>query len=176
MASATADKPKKLNDKSAAVDRYIAEIDRFATLLRAQQVEIKKLALDEGEAKAQYEEARNAVREAKELEHNTVSMLLKFITPGSIEIMPLFDTMEPTDEKVHGANSTEWRKESILSLGLSSVATRALIDADIVLVGQLQDRVMKGPNWADGLEDINDGMAQAIEKKLSEFIEERKGS
>jgi hypothetical protein len=49
---------------------------------------------------------------------------------------------------------------------------RTLMAADIVLVGQLQDRILKGSNWHEGLEGINDGMAQAIEMKLNQFIEE----
>lgn len=165
---------KSPNDsREKAMERYIAEIDRFAQMLKSHQGVIAAKAKEEALAKAAYDEARAEVREAKELEHNTVSMLLKFISPGSIEIMPLFDTMQPADEQVHGVHSTEWRKEPILSLNLSSMATRALIDADIVLVGQLQDRVMKGPTWAEELQGINPGMAQAIEKKLAEFIDER---
>lgn len=164
---------KRKPDKSQAMEKYIGEIDRFATMLRDQQVRIAKLSDEAFDAKLAYETAKDAVREAKEVEHNTVSLLLKFITPGSIDIMPLFDTMAPANEKVHGSNSTEWRKEPISELNLSAGAARALIDADIVLVGQLQDRVLKGPDWAAEFESINDGMAQAIEAKLHQFIEER---
>lgn len=164
---------KPLNDKSEAMERYIAKIDQFATMLGEHQSEIVKLKNEEAATKAAHEEAKARAREAREREHNTVSLLLKFITPGSIEIVPLFDRMEPADETVHGAHSTEWRKEPITALGLSSIATRALIDADIVLVGQLQDRVMKGESWPDDLPAINPGMAQAIEMKLAKFIEER---
>lgn len=166
---ANKDKP----DKAAAMQRYIGEIDRFATMLRDQQVKIARLEDEALGAKLAYEARKADVREAKEAEHNTVSLLLKFITPGSIDIMPLFDTMATANEKVHGENATEWRKEPISELALSAGATRALIDADIVLVGQLQDRVMKGPSWADEFESINEGMAQAIEAKLHQFIEER---
>ena len=49
----------------------------------------------------------------------------------------------------------------------------ALIGVDIVLIGQLQDRIMKGPEWAKDLEGMTEGIAAAIEKKLTEFIEER---
>ncbi|HZZ80969.1 MAG TPA: hypothetical protein VFE62_20880 [Gemmataceae bacterium] len=163
---------KAQGNKAEAMERYIAKIDQFATMLRDQQQTIQELTAHEKEAKALYEAAKDATREAKEVEHNTVSLLLKFVTPGSVDIMPLFDQMEKTDEKKHGENATEWRKEPISALKLSALAMRVLIDADIVLVGQLQDRVMKGDDWAEGLE-ISDGVAQAIEAKLHQFIEER---
>lgn len=157
---------------SEAMQRYIEEIDRFAQMLGRQQKEIDRLAAHAAEAKSIYEDAKEAVREAKEQEHNTVSLLLKFIRPGSVEIMPLFDRMEPSDEKKHGEGADEWRKEPISSLNLSALAARALIDADIVLVGQLQDRILKGSEWAKEL-NLSDGIAQAIEAKLTAFVEER---
>ncbi len=163
-------------DKTAAMARYIAEVDRFATMLRDQQKEIERLVIDAAYKREMYEAAKSAVREAKEYEHGTVSLLLKFITPGSVEVMPLFDTMEPADEEKHGEKSDEWRQEPITSLNLSALAMRTLIDVDIVLVGQLQDRVLKGPEWAKDLEAISDAMAQAIEAKLHQFIEERTAS
>lgn len=177
MATATAKEPKASRNGKArpgqeSMERYIEEIDRFATILRYQQGKIDDLTRSAAAAKTVYEEAKEAVREAKENEHNTVSLLLKFIRPGSFEIMPLFDKMEPADEAVHGKDSTEWRQEPISALNLSALAMRALLDADIVLVGQLQDQVLKGADWAANL-NISDGIAQAIEAKLHQFIEER---
>ncbi len=53
--------------------------------------------------------------------------------------MPLFDRMEEADEELHGKNADEWRKEPIAVLKLSTPSINALIDHDIVVVGQLQD-------------------------------------
>lgn len=164
---------KKAEKSVVAMERYIAEIDRFAGMLRDQQKEIERLGKMQAIAKDAYDQAREAVREAKEYEHTTVTLFLKFVAPGSIDILPLFDQMEPTDEKKHGENAAEWRQEPITSLKLSALAMHALIAVEIVLVGQLQDRVMKGPDWAKDLEGISEGMAQAIEAKLHQFIEER---
>lgn len=166
-------KPKAAKEPlQELMQKYIAEIDRFAILLRHQQEQIRALTAIADEAKSAYERAKDNVRESKEQEHNTVSLLLKFIRPGSIEIMPLFDTMEKASEEKHGKDSDEWRQEPISSLNLSSLATRVLIDANIVLVGQLQDRVLSGPEWSIELQ-IADGIAQAIEAKLHDFIQER---
>lgn len=170
--------PKNTNGKkpdATAMERYIAEIDRFAGMLRTQQDSIRDLEKECAVAKTVYEESKDKLREAKDIEHGTVSLLLKFIRPGSIDVMPLFDTMEPAEEEVHGVNADEWRKEPVVVLDLSAAALRALIDADVVLVGQLQDRILKGEEWADGLEGVSEGMAQAIEAKLREFIEDRSG-
>ena len=166
---AVAKKPEKLTAEQA----YIAEIDKFAGMLREQQEGIRDLEKDVAVARTVFDEAKDKLREAKENEHCTVSLLLKFIRPGSIDVMPLFDTMDEATEEIHGVNSDEWRKEPVIVLDLSAAALRALIDADVVLVGQLQDRIMKGDEWADGLNGVTDGMACAIEAKLQQFIEER---
>jgi hypothetical protein len=173
MKTATEKKPEKKADKSAAMEGYIAEIDRFAGMLRKTQESIKDLEKEVAVAKQVYDDAKESLREAERIEHSTVSLLLKFIRPGSIDVMPLFDTMEEADEETMGVNADEWRKEPVVVLDLSSAALRALIDADIVLVGQLQDRILKGEEWAADLVGVNDGMAQAIEAKLQQFIDEK---
>lgn len=171
-ANATPEKDKKSAAKTATMERYISEIDRFAEMLSDQQRNIRELEEELAIARTKYDEAKQAVKEQKDVEHATVSLLLKFIRPGSIEILPLFDTMEPADEEIHGVNASEWRNESIARLGLSAAALRALIDAEIVLVGQLQDRIVARPStWMVEIEGLNDGMAQAIEAKLDQFVE-----
>lgn len=160
-------------DKATAMERHIGEIDRFAGMLRTQQDSIRDLKKEVAVAKTVYDKARENLREAEKIEHSTVSLLLKFIRPGSIDVLPLFDTMEPAEDEVHGRNAGEWRNDPVVLLDLSSAALRALIEADIVLVGQLQDRILKGEDWAAGLEGVSEGMAQAIEAKLQQFIEER---
>ena len=164
----------KKKDKSTAMERYIAEIDRFADLLRRNQDVIRELETELLISKAAYDKAREAVKEQKEIEHGTVSLLLKFIRPGSIDVLPLFDTMEEANEEVHGTHADEWRKEPIAVLDLSAAAMRALIDADVVLVGQLQDRILKGTEWGNEL-GLSVGIAQAIEAKLKEFIQSKGG-
>jgi len=80
---------KTVDAKAETLQRYVGEIDRFATLLRDSQESIRELEKDLAVKKADYENARNAVKEAKEVEHSTVSLLLKFVSPGSCEILPL---------------------------------------------------------------------------------------
>lgn len=82
--------------------------------------------------------------------------------------------MDPAVEEVHGINSDQWRLEPIAALRLSLPAQMALNDADIMLVGQLQDRVLKSPEaWWESISGLNFGMAAAICDLLNDFINER---
>lgn len=160
--------------KTAALERYVAEIDRFATLLRDSQEKIAELERDQAAKKQAYEEAKEATREQREVEHATVSLLLRFVRPGSPDVLPLFDTMEPADEEKQGPGAKQWRKEPIAVLGLSGLAMSALIAADIVLVGQLQDAMLADPEeWYGELDGISAGMAEAIAAKFHAFVQER---
>lgn len=142
--------------------RYVPEIDRFVGLLRDSQEKIAELERDLAEKRQAHDEAKAAVKEVKEVEHSTITLLLRFAAPSSPEIMPLFDTMEPSDEKKHGPKSKAWRKEPIAVLGLSAAALRALIATDVLLVGQLQDLILSEPSdgdedeWFAGLEGVGD--------------------
>jgi len=120
--------------------KYIEELDRFANQLRETQSRIKDLEDDCNAKREAYDAAKAAVKDERQVEHSTVTMLLKFVTPGSVETFPLFDQMEPADEKAHGTGAAEWRKEPITALRMSSVAVQCLVAGDIVLVGQLRTR------------------------------------
>lgn len=154
--------------------KYIQELDRFANQLRETQSRIVELQNDCNAKREAFEAAKAAVKEERDVEHSTVTMLLKFVTPGSVETLPLFDQMEPADEEQHGLNATEWRKEPITALRLSAVAVQCLVASDIVLVGQLQDRVLGDPeSWWRQIEGLSSGLADAIQTKLSTYIEEQ---
>lgn len=153
---------------------FVQEIDRFGLLLESQEAETRTRSEAVAVAKEKLDEAKRELTESKDLQLATVAMLLKLIRPGQPRTYPLFDQMDQADEETHGHGSDEWRKDPISVLKLSGSALRALIDADIVLVGQLQDRVLKdGRDWHELLDGISDGMADAIESKLNEFIFER---
>jgi len=154
--------------------KYIQELDRFANQLRETQARITELQDDCNAKREAFEQAKAAVKEERDVEHSTVTMLLKFVTPGSVETFPLFDQMEPADEKQHGTGAAEWRKEPITALRLSAVAVQCLVAGDIVLVGQLQDVVLAdAENWWKRIDGLSSGLADAIELKLDTFIAEQ---
>lgn len=163
------DGPKELE----VLRKYMGEVDRFASMLNDSQEKIGRLEADLELRKAAYEEGKRAVREAKDIEHSTITLLLRFIRPGSPDIMPLFDTMAEADESVQGPGATQWRGEPIAVLGLSAAALRALIAANVVLVGQLQDLMLADPEeWYAELEGVSRGMAEAIAAKFYEYTED----
>lgn len=168
---------KKKELKTSELDllrHYVGKMDQFAELLRQSDEQIDELEREQAVRKQAYDDIRDAVREAKDVQSSTVKLLLHFVKPGTIDIMPLFDQMEPTDEETQGAGAGEWRKEPIAVLALSAAAMRALIDADIVLVGQLQDLVLADPDeWYAELGAVTAGMAEAIAAKLHTYIEGR---
>lgn len=168
-----ANSTKRKTDKGTQLAEFVQEIDRFGLLLESQEAETREKAEAVAVAKAALDEAKKDLAEAREVQLATVSMLLKLIRPGQPRTYPLFDRMEPADEETHGHGSDEWRKEPIAALKLSGAAMRALIDADVVLVGQLQDRVLADREWHADLDGIGDGMADAIETKLNDFIFDR---
>jgi uncharacterized membrane protein len=153
--------------------RYVTEVDRFAGMLRDSQEAIGELKRDAAVKKQASKDADAAVREAQDVEHSTITLLLRFITPGSTEVLPLFDTMEPANENTQGAGATQWRQDPIAMLGLSAAALVALIAANIILVGQLQDRMQADPDeWAAELDGVTSGMAEAIAAKFHAYVQE----
>jgi hypothetical protein len=164
---------RKTKSSGDQLVEFVAEIDRFGLLLEAQEAETRQKTEAAAVAKAALDEAKKELAEAKEVQLATVAMLLRLIRPGQQRTYPLFDQMEEADEETHGHGSDEWRKEPIAALKLSGAAMRALIAVDIVLVGQLQDRVLADRDWHEGLDGIGDGMADAIEAKLNDFIFDR---
>jgi hypothetical protein len=72
---------------------------------------------------------------------------------------------------VHGESSGQWRKDPIATLRLSPIAHQSLIEADILFVGQLQDRVLENSDrWHEEIDGITGAMAAAIVDKLNDFI------
>jgi len=154
--------------------QYIQELDRFANQLRETQLRIADLQADCNAKREAFEAAKAAVKEEREVEHSTVTMLLKFVTPGSVETFPLFDQMEPADEEQHGIGAADWRKEPITAMRLSAVAVQCLVAGDIVLVGQLQDVILAdAEDWWKKIDGLSSGLADAIQLKLDNFIAEQ---
>ena len=188
MATATASK-KKSRKASPEIDDSLTESEDakkikgyeemfeqlaiFTDSIAAADAELREAKAEEAKAKDAYESARDIRKAIEDSRDGAKSALLRFVTPSHGEFMPLFDTMDEPDEQVHGKNCTEWRKEPLSSLRLSIPAFNALTEADVVLVGQLQDRVLTGKAWFESIPGISVGMASAIEDRLNDFIFEK---
>jgi hypothetical protein len=130
------------------------------------------------ELESQITEAKIVVEEHKvRLKEAAQKSLLRFLHPSTREEMPLFDQMDDADEETHGANASEWRSEPITVLVISPTSIELLNNVGILLVGQLQDRMLEGGgNWWNGIEGLNEGIAAAIADGMAEFVNKRTGA
>jgi len=168
--------PETLQKLLDQYEEVFGEVAHFIDLIARQETEIGEIQTETFEAKEKYDSLREQLSQAREARDGTKHALFMFLKPGPTEIMPLFDRMEPADEEKHGANADEWRKDPISALRLSLVATNFLTAADVLFVGQLQDRVQAKPDdWHELIEGITPPMAAAIVDRLNDFIAERTG-
>lgn len=168
--------PKKVTDAEAlsSYEHVFDEIRRFTGVISDTDDELTAAEEAAAAAKATYEAAKKIVTDIRDLQEGARLGLIRYLTPASGEVLPLFDRMEPADEVKHGLNSDQWRLEPISALRLSLPAQMALTKAEVMLVGQLQDRVLAtGRDWWESIDGLNFGMSAAIEDLLHEFINER---
>lgn len=165
--------PKKLRELVDQYEQVFDEVEHFVELIRTQDGQIGEAQEVVYKTKDAYERAKADLLAAREARDGTKHALFMFLKPGPAEILPLFDRMDPADEEKHGEGSTEWRKEPVSALRLSLVATNLLTAADVIFVGQLQDRIQADADqWWEKFEGLTAPMAAAIADRLNEFIEE----
>jgi len=158
----------------AQYEEVFGEVGHFIELIKSQETDILAASLAANEAKAKYEEAKDELQAARESRDGTKHALFMFLRPGPSEILPLFDRMEPADEDKHGVHSDEWRKEPISALRLSLLATNLLTAADVMFVGQLQDRILASSDeWYLKIDGLTYPVAMAVADRLNDFVNER---
>lgn len=172
-------RPSDAETLGKLLDQYeqvFGKVGHFIELIARQESEIAEAQVAMLDAKEKYERLRDELNQAKDARDGTKHALFMFLKPGPSEILPLFDRMEPADEDKHGAHSDEWRKEPVSALRLSLIATNILSAADVLFVGQLQDRIQAKPtSWFESIEGLTAPMAAAVADKLNDFIAERTG-
>lgn len=164
------------NDDLDELSRYrsvFAELSKFVDTIRDTEAELLEARQRLMEAKAEYDEAKATVESLADIREGARHGLVRYLSRGE-EILPLFDQMEPASDEIHGEHSTEWRSEPISALKLSLPSQIALNDAEIMLVGQLQDRVLAKPEtWWEEVSGLSFGTAVAIVDRLNDFINKR---
>lgn len=158
----------------AALDKYesmFAEIDEFLQFVHRERDELKEADARVAATKSEYDAAKAEATALRDTISGAKDALFKLLEPGVMKFMPLFDRMEPADKELHGEHADEWRRDPISALRLSPNAAAFLIDADIILVGQLQDRVLANPfEWHDSVPGLTLGIAAAIKDRLNDYI------
>lgn len=177
MAASTRTKKKvqtdvaKLKSQLEKYEAFFDELDQFISFVRDRRCELKDAVAREAQCKADYDQAKANRKELELAIGGAKDALYQMVEPGATEFMPLLDRMEPADPEKHGEHASQWRTEPIAALGLSPNATRFLLDADIVAVGQLQDLVLANATfWWEKIEGLSDAVAAAIVDRLNDFI------
>lgn len=170
---ATATRKKSQDDRLEKYESLFEELVRFTKFISDQDEPIRLARVAVEEAKTRLEDAKVRLRELEEIRDGAKHNLYRFLSPSDGQFLPLFDRMEEADEAIHGENAKEWRKEPVSTLGLSLISIQSLNDAGIVLVGQLQDRVMASEDWWRSITGLTAGSSAAIVDRLNDFIWER---
>lgn len=187
MPSATATRPKKSSSAPVNVDQlaneladarkelammnlFLEKIQNFSSIVGEAKSELKRLEDEEHELKVSLSDVREQIKSLKELISSSNNGMLKLIEPGPLEFMPLFDKMEKADPEQHGENAARWREEPVSVLRLSPASTELLYAAEILFVGQLQDRILDDPDdWWKTVAGMTLPIAAAIADKLADF-------
>jgi hypothetical protein len=171
--------PEELQALVEQYEQVFDEVQHFIDLIHTQEADVAEASAAMHAAKDTYDQSKVDLTSARDARDGTKHSLFVYLKPGPSEILPLFDRMDPADEKKHGEGSKEWRKEPISALTLSLVATEVLTAADIVFVGQLQDRIQaeqpaaeSGAEWWEAIEGLTAPVAAAIADRLNDFITE----
>lgn len=184
MSTATAERPKakktagsdmasELEDarqELATMQRFLDRIQHFSEIVAQAKDSLKRLQAEEADLKEELSKVRDDIKSVKELISGSNDGIIKLIEPGPMAFMPLFDQMEKADPKTHGKNAAKWREEPVSVLRLSPTSTELLYAAEILFIGQLQDRILEDPQeWWKSVEGLTLSIAAAIADKLSDF-------
>ena len=165
---------ERVKAELATVNRFLEKVQTFSTFVSEAKTELRDLKAEEREVADNLADIRDRIKSLKEAIDSSSDGMLALIEPGPAVFMPLFDQMEKASPTKHGTNAGKWREMSVSSLRLSPVATSLLYDAEILFIGQLQDRVLDDPaDWWKEITGLTVSIAAAIADKLADFA--RKG-
>jgi hypothetical protein len=153
----------------ATMHRFLGKVQTFSDVVTEAKADLEGLKQREFQIKESLQEVREEIRTLKDLINSSNDGMLALLEPGPVEFMPLFDQMEKADPKTHGRNAEAWREKPVSVLRLSPAASHLLTEADIVFIGQLQDRILESPDWWTDVEGMTEPMAAAIADKLTDF-------
>lgn len=161
---------EQLQAELATVNRFLERIQSFSTVMTEAKAELATLKEREHRLAEDLSEIRGRIKDLKNSITATSDGMIALIEPGPVKFMPLFDQMEKASPKKHGANAARWRELPISELRLSPVSTSLLYAAEILFIGQLQDRILAEPDaWWKTIDGLTEPIAAAIADKLADF-------
>ena len=165
---------ESLESKLDRYECYFETIDGFQRSIVDLDDQVTAAKVTVEELKVKLSEARDELKELESLREAAEKSLLRFLHPKNREDLPLFDQMDEADEEIHGEGAADWRTEPITVLRISPKSIELLNDAGILLVGQLQDKMLSGGGlWWQKIDGLTEGASAAIADGMSEFINNR---
>lgn len=153
------------------VNLFLEKIQNFSEVVTHAKDSLRDLFQRRSTLKDELTEINTEIRSLENLIDSSNDAMISVLEPGPAEFLPLFDKMEKANPKTHGRNAQLWRERPISVLRLSPIASQALIDAGVVFIGQLQDRVLEDPDqWWESIEGLDEVKAAAIADKLNDFV------
>jgi hypothetical protein len=154
----------------AVMQRFLDRIQHFSEIVSRAKDSLKQLQAEEADLREELSKVRDDIKSVKELISGSNDGIIKLIEPGPMAFLPLFDKMEKADPKTHGKNAAKWREEPVSVLRLSPTSTELLYAAEILFIGQLQDRILEDPQeWWKSVAGLTVAFAAAIADKLADF-------
>ena len=160
----------QVREELATVNRFLEKIHVFSVVMSDAKATLKELKEEEREVADHLSEIRDRIKSLKDSISSTSDGMIALIEPGPVKFMPLFDRMEKASPQKHGTNAVKWRELPLSALRLSPTSTSALYEAEILFIGQLQDKVLADPEgWWKDVPGITAPIAAAIADKLTDF-------
>lgn len=164
------DQIEDLKAELRTVNLFLQKVQTFSNVVGDAKAELAKLKEQEHKQSEALRETRDQIRSLKDMIDSSGSAMLALIEPGPIKFMPLFDQMEKASPAKHGTNAAKWREHPVSALRLSPASASLLYAAEILFIGQLQDRVLDDPEtWWESIEGLTAPIAAAIADKLADF-------
>lgn len=155
----------------ATVHRFLDKVQKFSDVIEEAKTELFHFREEEEELDRRLKNLREKIRVVKDQIACANDGMLAMLEPGPVKFMPLFDKMEKASTAKHGQNASKWRELPVSSLRLSPSATTFLYEAELLFIGQLQDRILESPEtWWEKVSGLTAPIAAAIADKLSDFV------
>ena len=154
----------------ATVHRFLSKVETFSNVVGDAKTELERLKVEEHKTSENLRKLREQIKSQKDLIESASDGMLALLEPGPIKFMPLFDQMEKASPTKHGTNAAKWRELPVSALRLSPASTSLLYEAEILFIGQLQDRVLDDPEgWWESIDGLTAAIAAAIFDKMDNF-------
>ena len=126
---------------------------------------LKETAKRVAQTKGALDRAKRAASESRAAWEGAVDQHFKLLESAN--------NPTPIEEHISGKEK-KWRPDELIKLKLNTRVARALLNANVVTLGKLHDRVEQG-NLSD-IKGVTENAAGEIKKKLAAYVRKAEGS